>query len=189
MNDNRLIILQTACQLFSQLGYDAVGVQEIIEQAGFTKPTLYHYFGSKQGLLDAILEHYLMPFNEQLASTLHYQGDVQTSLRNIFNQYLDFAHINPRFFRLWMAIRLSPIQSVTYQTILPYTQKHTSAHLHFFHQVSQQHGNMRGRELILAISFQGLLFSYVSMVLQGELEIDQQRVNQAGHQFMHGIFS
>lgn len=189
MNDNRLIILQTACQLFSQQGYDAVGVQEIIEQAGFTKPTLYHYFGSKQGLLDAILEHYLTPFNEQLTGTLHYQGDVQTSLRNNFNLYLDFAHHNARFFRLWMAIRLSPIQSATYQTILPYTQKNTSALLHFFQQVSQQHGNMLGRELILATSFQGLLFSYASMALQGELKIDQQRVNQAVHQFMHGIFS
>ena len=189
MNDNRLIILQTACQLFSQLGYDAVGVQEIIEKAGFTKPTLYHYFGSKQGLLDAILEHYLEPFNEHLFTTLLYKGDVQTSLRNIFNLYLDFAHHNTRFFRLWMAIRLSPIQSVTYQAIFPYTQKHTSVLLHFFQQVSLQHGNMRGRELILATSFQGLLFSYTSTVLQGELEIDQQRVNQAVHQFMHGIFS
>ncbi len=189
MNDNRLTILQTACQLFSQLGYDAVGVQEIIENAGFTKPTLYHYFGSKQGLLDAILEHYLTPFNEQLTGTLVYKGDVQTSLRNIFNLYLDFAYHNSRFIRLWMAIRLSPVQSVTYQAILPYTQKHTSALLQFFQQVSQQHGNMRGRELILATSFQGLLFSYASMVLQGEFEINQPRVNQAVHQFMHGIFS
>lgn len=111
MNDNRLIILQTACQLFSKLGYDAVGVQEIIEKAGFTKPTLYHYFGSNQGLLDAILEHYLIPFNDQLSGTLHYQGDIQTSLRNIFNLYLAFAHHNAHFFRLWMAIRLSPLSA------------------------------------------------------------------------------
>jgi len=170
MNDNRLIILQTACQLFSEQGYDAVGVQEIIATAGFTKPTLYHYFGSKQGLLDAILAHYLLPFNQQLTRptlyhyfgskqglldailahyllpfnqqltrTLHYQGDVQTSLRNIFNLYLDFAHHNARFFRLWMSIRLS----------------HLADLLNFFQHVSTQHGNMLGRELILATSFQG----------------------------------
>lgn len=189
MNENKLIILQTACQLFSQQGYDAVGVQEIIESAGFTKPTLYHYFGSKLGLLDAVLDNYLSPFDRQLFDTLIYTGDVQTSLRNIFNFYLDFAHQQARFFRFWMAIRLSPIQSVTYQAILPYTQKHQSAFIHFFQHVSQQHGNMRGRELILATSFQGMLFSYASLVLQGEFEIDQQRVNLAVHQFMHGIFS
>ncbi len=189
MNDNRLIILQTACQLFSEQGYDAVGVQEIIATAGFTKPTLYHYFGSKQGLLDAILAHYLLPFNQQLTRTLHYQGDVQTSLRNIFNLYLDFAHHNARFFRLWMSIRLSPKQSATYQAILPYTQQHLADLLNFFQHVSTQHGNMLGRELILATSFQGLVFTYASMVLQGEFEINSQRVNQMVHQFMHGIFS
>ncbi|MDX9850956.1 MAG: TetR/AcrR family transcriptional regulator [Anaerolineaceae bacterium] len=189
MNDNRMLILQTACQLFSQQGFDAVGVQEICETAGFTKPTLYHYFGSKQGLLAAIVEHYLTPFNQQLNSALHYQGDVQTSLRNIFNLYLDFADHNARFFRLWMSIRLSPIQSTTYQTILPYTQKHQTDLLNFFRNVSTQHGNLLGRELILATSFQGLLFTYASMVLQGEIEITQPRIHQAVHQFMHGIFS
>lgn len=189
MNDNRLIILQTACQLFSEQGYDAVGVQEIIETAGFTKPTLYHYFGSKQGLLDSILEYYLQPFNRQLNTTLLYQGDVQTNLRNIFNLYLDFAYHNTRFFRLWMSIRLSPNQSSTYQAVLPYTQKHLSDLVNFFQHVSTQHGNMLGRELILATSFQGLIFTYTSMVLQGEFEINSQRVNQMVHQFMHGIFS
>ncbi len=32
-------------------GYDAMGIQRIVEAARITKPTLYHYFGSKQGLL------------------------------------------------------------------------------------------------------------------------------------------
>jgi len=189
MSDNKLTILQTACQLFSQHGYDAVGVQEIIETAGFTKPTLYHYFGSKQGLLVAILDYYLSPFHQKLLEVLIYRGDVQTNLRNIFNLYLDFAQHQTRFFRLWMATRLSPPQSTSYLAISPYIQKHQSALHNFFLNVAQQHGNMRGRELLLATSFQGLLFSYASMIIQGEIEIDQIRVNHAVHQFMHGIFS
>ena len=32
---------------FMPRGYDAVGVQEIAQKAGITKPTLYYYFGSK----------------------------------------------------------------------------------------------------------------------------------------------
>ena len=50
-----MVILEEALKLFSNNGYEATGVQEICEQAGVTKPTLYHYFGSKQGLLDAVL--------------------------------------------------------------------------------------------------------------------------------------
>ena len=82
-----------------------------------------------------------------------------------------------------------PIQSATYQAILPYTQSQQIAMFEFFLQAAQQHGNMRGRELLLATSFQGMLFTYGSLVFQGEFEINQQQINQAVHQFMHGIFS
>ncbi len=43
--DNRERILQCALELFYAKGYDAVGVQEIAQKAGITKPTLYYYFG------------------------------------------------------------------------------------------------------------------------------------------------
>ena len=54
--DNRSILLQCAKELFYAKGYDAVGVQEIVDRAGLTKPTLYYYFGSKLGLLETLLE-------------------------------------------------------------------------------------------------------------------------------------
>ena len=44
--DNRERILQCALELFYAKGYDAVGVQEIAQKAGITKPTLYYYFGN-----------------------------------------------------------------------------------------------------------------------------------------------
>ena len=54
--DNRQLIIEKALELFCARGYDAVGVQEIAEQSGITKPTLYYYFGSKQGLMETNLE-------------------------------------------------------------------------------------------------------------------------------------
>lgn len=43
-------ILSTALDLFAIKGYDATAVREICEAAGITKPTLYHFFGSKDGV-------------------------------------------------------------------------------------------------------------------------------------------
>ena len=54
--DNRELLLDAALDLFYAKGYDAVGVQEIVDRAGVTKPTLYYYFGSKIGLLRNLLE-------------------------------------------------------------------------------------------------------------------------------------
>jgi len=53
--DNRQRIIDTALELFAKKGYDAVSTLEIATAAGITKPTMYYYFGSKEGLLTEIL--------------------------------------------------------------------------------------------------------------------------------------
>jgi AcrR family transcriptional regulator len=49
-------ILSTAGELFYRQGARAVGVDEIVERAGATKPSLYRAFGSKDLLIAAYLE-------------------------------------------------------------------------------------------------------------------------------------
>jgi AcrR family transcriptional regulator len=43
-------ILDAAIDLFSEVGYAAAGLGEIIERAGTTKGHLYHHFDSKEAL-------------------------------------------------------------------------------------------------------------------------------------------
>jgi AcrR family transcriptional regulator len=49
-------ILETATDLFAEKGYTGTYVREIVEKAGVSKPVLYYYFQSKEGLFYAILE-------------------------------------------------------------------------------------------------------------------------------------
>jgi AcrR family transcriptional regulator len=49
-------ILDAAIDLFSEVGYAAAGLGEIIERAGLTKGALYHHFDSKDALATAIIE-------------------------------------------------------------------------------------------------------------------------------------
>ena len=49
-------ILKKALELFSSKGYEATAVREICEASGLTKPTLYHFFGSKEGVYRALVE-------------------------------------------------------------------------------------------------------------------------------------
>jgi TetR/AcrR family transcriptional regulator len=53
---SRQRLLQAAADIFERKGYASASVREIVERAGVTKPVLYYYFGSKEGLLLAILE-------------------------------------------------------------------------------------------------------------------------------------
>lgn len=48
-------IFRTAAQLFAQKGYNGVSMREISEAAGLSKPTIYYYFGSKEGIYKELL--------------------------------------------------------------------------------------------------------------------------------------
>jgi AcrR family transcriptional regulator len=48
-------LLQAATELFCRNGINAVGVDAIVEAAGTAKTTLYKLFGSKDGLVEAVL--------------------------------------------------------------------------------------------------------------------------------------
>lgn len=52
----KIRLLEVGIQLFAEKGYASTSVREIVERAGVTKPVLYYYFKSKEGLFRAILD-------------------------------------------------------------------------------------------------------------------------------------
>lgn len=50
-------LLKVALQLFAKKGYEATSVREIALASAVTKPTLYYYFKSKEGLYLESVEH------------------------------------------------------------------------------------------------------------------------------------
>lgn len=50
-------IFDASIDLFAQKGFDAVSLREISDAVGIKKPTLYHYFTSKDEILEKILEY------------------------------------------------------------------------------------------------------------------------------------
>jgi AcrR family transcriptional regulator len=57
--DERLTeFLDTARQLFFEKGYEKTSVNDIIEKVGVAKGTFYHYFKSKEDLLDQLVNQF-----------------------------------------------------------------------------------------------------------------------------------
>lgn len=63
VENNRERILKIAMSLFSQKGYAATTVREIVGAASTTAPSLYYYFGSKKGLFLELLETHFQQIN------------------------------------------------------------------------------------------------------------------------------
>ena len=49
-------LLETAIDMFAERGYAGTSVREIVDCAEVSKPVLYYYFKSKEGLFLAILD-------------------------------------------------------------------------------------------------------------------------------------
>jgi AcrR family transcriptional regulator len=52
----RTALLDAGRRLFSARGYEAVGTEEIVGEAGVTRGALYHHFDGKRGLFKAVFE-------------------------------------------------------------------------------------------------------------------------------------
>lgn len=59
-------LLHHAEQLFLQHGVNAVSLDDVVQQVGGSKATIYQYFGSKQGLLAAVVLHRCQRFFERM---------------------------------------------------------------------------------------------------------------------------
>jgi AcrR family transcriptional regulator len=55
--DREAQILDVACRAFGERGYAGTSVAEVAEAAGISKPLIYNYFGSKEGLHAVCVEH------------------------------------------------------------------------------------------------------------------------------------
>lgn len=75
---NRL--LRAAVQVFNKKGYSAASVREIVELANVAKPALYYHFGSKEGILLAILHEGLEEFRRTADRALDGPGTTRERL-------------------------------------------------------------------------------------------------------------
>ena len=103
--DARRALIDAAVEIIARGGVEAATTREIYLQAGVTAPTLYHHFGDKQGLLDAVVTD---AFERYLARkrALRPTGDPATDIRRGWDAHVEFARANPALYRLmWPAGR------------------------------------------------------------------------------------
>jgi AcrR family transcriptional regulator len=88
--DRRDQLLDTAQAVFAEQGFAGASMDDVADGAGVTKPVLYDHFGSKDGLLAAVIERSGQQMLE--ATTGAIEGlDPEVALRSGLVAYLQFV--------------------------------------------------------------------------------------------------
>ncbi|TYB66051.1 TetR/AcrR family transcriptional regulator [Nonomuraea sp. PA05] len=93
----RSTIIDTATPILYERGLDGVGVAELCRAVGVSKETLYRHFGSKEGLIEAVLEARSERVTRWLAAAVEAAGaDPAEQLGALFDALAEW-HGEPAF--------------------------------------------------------------------------------------------
>ncbi len=81
-NERRADIIQAARYLFQTKQYERTTMQDVMSYLGIAKGTIYHYFPSKEALLEAVVENIVDTTIELMQTRVHAtKGDVLKKLQ------------------------------------------------------------------------------------------------------------
>jgi len=101
-------LMLSALTLFTQRGYSATTVRELVGEAGVTKPVLYYYFGSKEGLFLELMRTHFNRIEAMFDTYREGEGDIRNRLMTFLER--GFVHVrqNRDFIRLMHAVYFGP---------------------------------------------------------------------------------
>ena len=94
--ETRIKILQKATELFMRSGIRAVSMDEIANQAGVSKKTIYQYYADKDELVDAVMQEEEKRIHTDSKECLEQSNDaIEEILLTLSRIYTQFSQMNP----------------------------------------------------------------------------------------------
>jgi len=140
-------------------------------------------------LLDAILENYGNKLLNIVKEKSLYNGDITKNLNELSFALMSFAKENFEFYRMQLSMIFSSPENEANKAVSRMNDKLYNMVENLFKLASKDHGNMSGRHKEYALTFLGMINTYIGIALNNNIELNDKIIYKAVHQFMHGIFS
>jgi TetR/AcrR family transcriptional regulator, cholesterol catabolism regulator len=95
VQDRRELILSTAAEMFARRGLRATTVRQIADAVGVFSGSLYHYFPSKDAIIDELLTRYLDAIRSRYAAVVVGKKRPAETLRDLVVTSLEIAEEHP----------------------------------------------------------------------------------------------
>lgn len=107
-------LLSAALDIFNERGYASTSVREIVEAAGVTKPSLYYYFGSKEGIYTELMTKPFEVLEKMLVETAHEKLSSHERLLKLYEGIFLLFMKNLKAARLMYSIYYGPPQGAPF---------------------------------------------------------------------------
>ena len=168
-------ILRAALQCFTDKGVERSSVQDICKAAGCSVGSLYHHFGSKEGVAGELFLDSLQLVNADLLQRLQRCRGVSSSVKMVVNQYSDWMTDHPQHARFLHSgeVEFTPGTRATLRQI--YRVHIESVFEHFSRYV--QSGEMRRLPLDTYVPLiSGPIRDYTRQWLNGRVQSEPAKV-------------
>lgn len=174
-NDKRTELMETAIKLFSEKGYFSTSVQEIAEECGISKGSVYKYFDSKEDLLIQVFEHnhYKMlqkanniNLDESLSAQERFRKMIIIELEGMLDNK-DFFNVLSRSLLFDKNKKIVPLMKRTRVLMINWHK----------HSLMQAYGEEH-KDYIwdLTIIFQGIIKEFVHLMAHEKKQVDVERI-------------
>ncbi|HMJ03040.1 MAG TPA: helix-turn-helix domain-containing protein, partial [Conexibacter sp.] len=87
---NRRAILDAAQEIFTEIGYGAASIRDVVRRSGLAAGTFYNYFPDKASVFQAVLEEHTTELRRRLREARAGATDAETIVREGFAVYFSF---------------------------------------------------------------------------------------------------
>jgi len=98
-------LIHAAAELFCQKGYAATTVREIVAAAGVSKPVLYYYFESKEGIFHDIVRFGLDKVENQIREIRMMECSIAQKIRLLFTNTIEMIQKDLQIIRLLYSVQ------------------------------------------------------------------------------------
>ncbi|HET7378563.1 MAG TPA: TetR/AcrR family transcriptional regulator [Gaiellales bacterium] len=114
---SREVVLDAAEHQISEHGYEAASVSALVQEAGVPASSIYHYFGSKEGVLLAVMERGAERFFAALPVPDRLLGSHQEHLQTLVREGAATLQRHPDFLRILVALAAQPSDSGVHSVV------------------------------------------------------------------------
>ena len=105
---SRELVLDAAERVMAEHGFEAATIARVVEEAGVPLSSVYHYYGSKDGILLAVMERGAERFFADLPDWNRRIGRPAEHLRTVLSAAAETLERHPSFLRLLIVFAVQP---------------------------------------------------------------------------------